>query len=229
VKSKVVGIIGGMGPEATVDLMTKIIRATPAKVDQEHIRMLVDNNPHVPSRVEAIMGHGDNPGPIMAEMAKNLERWGADFLVIDCNTAHYYFQDVVHAVQVPVLNMVEETVKALIRDQVQEVAILATTATVYTKLYEIALNEAGIKLIVPSEPYQAKVMETINAVKGGDFNNAPKYKNEIIQHCLDQGAQAVILGCTELPLVYNNVRDFPITFYDPTEIVAQAIVKEALS
>ncbi|MFZ5754798.1 MAG: aspartate/glutamate racemase family protein, partial [Bacillota bacterium] len=210
------------------DLMTKIIRATPAKVDQDHIRMLVDNNPHVSPRVEAIMGQGESPGPVMAAMAKNLAKWGADFLVIACNTAHYYFQDVVQAVQVPVLNMIEETVKVLEKDGVQEAALLATQAILHTKLYEKALSLAGIRTIVPSEPYQAKVLQTIAAVKRGDFIKAQRFTDEIIKHCLDQGAQVVILGCTELPLVFNQKGNFPITFYDPTEIVAQAIVREAL-
>src|SRR5690554_5524519 len=151
--TKVVGIIGGMGPEATVDLMTKIIRATPAKIDQEHIRTLVDNNPRVPSRVEAIMQDCPSPGPVMAEMAKNLEKWGADFLAIPCNTAHYYYPDVVEAVEIPVINMIEETLKVLKKDNVQNVALLATTATLATKLYEKKAQVEGINLILPSPEY----------------------------------------------------------------------------
>ena len=86
------GIIGGMGPEATVDLMQRIIANTSAIDDVDHIRCIVDNNPKIPSRIKAILEQGgENPGPSMAEMARRLEKWGADFLVIPCNTAHYYY------------------------------------------------------------------------------------------------------------------------------------------
>lgn len=226
---KIVGIIGGMGPEATVDLLTKIIRATPAKRDQEHIRTLVDNNPRIPSRVEAILGYGPSPGPVMAEMAKNLEKSGAHFLAIPCNTAHYYLSDVKEAVQIPVLDMIEETVKVLKADNIQNVALLATTATIATKLYENKLTEAGINFILPAPEYQEIVMETIFAVKSGDLEGIQKYTDEIINHCLELGAQAVILGCTELPIAYKNKEKYKITFYDPTEILARAIVRDALS
>jgi aspartate racemase len=227
--SKKVGIIGGMGPEATVDLMTKIIRATPAQTDQEHIRTIVDNNPQIPSRVDAILGDGASPGPVMADMAKNLEKSGADFLAIPCNTAHYYLPDVKEAVKIPVIDMIEETVKVLKADNIEKVALLATKATLATKLYEKKLTEEGINLILPAPDFQEKVVETIAAVKAGDFAQSQKYTGEIIQHCVELGAQAVILGCTELPIAYKNRENFNIVFYDPTDILAKAIVRDALS
>ncbi|MGI6226157.1 MAG: aspartate/glutamate racemase family protein [Peptococcales bacterium] len=224
---KVLGIIGGMGPEATVDLMTKIIRATPAKIEQEHIRVLVDNNPHIPPRVEAIMGDGENPGPVMAEMARNLEKGGADFLVIACNTAHYWYSDAQNAVEIPVLNMIEEAVKVLKKDSFKNVMLFATLATIHTKLYEKALNEAGINLLLPDQPHQEKVLKAIKDVKFGNFIEARSVTKELVQHALDQGAEALILGCTELPFAFNNPQDFPIAFYDPAEIIAKIIVDKA--
>ena len=103
---KIVGILGGMGPEATVDLMQRIIRLTRAVDDIDHIRCIVDNNPKVPSRIKAIIeGDGEDPGPCMADMANRLETWGADFLVIACNTAHFYYNAVQDAVDIPVINL----------------------------------------------------------------------------------------------------------------------------
>ena len=97
-----------MGPEATVDLMQRIIRLTPALDDADHIRCIVDNNPKVPSRIKAIIeGNGEDPGPCMADMGRRLESWGADFLVIACNTAHYYYDAVQEAVNIPVINLIE--------------------------------------------------------------------------------------------------------------------------
>ena len=225
--SKTVGIIGGMGPEATADLMVKVIRATPAKVDQDHIRMLVDSNPKVPCRVKAILGDGDNPGPVMAQMAEGLEKMGADFLVIPCNTAHYYIDYVTDAVKIDVLNIIEETVKALKKDGVKKVALLATSALISTNLYIKELTAAGIEVIVPQEDYQQIVMETIFAVKSGDFPKAESYVDEIISHVVGRGAEAMILGCTELPLLISEEK-YPFKFYDPTNILAKAIVDKAL-
>ena len=107
-KQKVVGIIGGMGPGATIDLMKRIICLTPALDDIDHIRCIVDNNPKVPSRIKAIIeGNGEDPGPCMADMGKCLESFGADFLVIACNTAHYYYDVIQNAVNIPVINLID--------------------------------------------------------------------------------------------------------------------------
>ena len=132
---KVVGIIGGMGPEATVDMIAQVIRATPARDDIDHIRMLVDNNPKIPSRIKAVIeGTGESPAPCMGEMARNLVAWGDDFLVIPCNTAYYYYDAVQAAVDVPVLNMIDLTVDAIITENptVRYPGLLASTAVLMT-------------------------------------------------------------------------------------------------
>jgi aspartate racemase len=226
--SKILGIIGGMGPEATVDLMTKIIRATPAKKEQDHIRILVDNNPHIPCRVEAIMRKGESPGPIMAEMAVNLEKWGADFIVIACNTAHYYLPDVINSVKIPVLNMIEETVEKLKENGIKNAVLLTTVAVLQTKLYEKALDNSGVNLIIPSPIYQEKVAKIIAAVKSGNLIETKRDVDEIIDYCTKKGAEAIILGCTELPMAFNKICKSNIAIYDPTKIIAEAIVKRAL-
>lgn len=224
---KIIGIIGGMGPEATVDLMYKIIKATPAKTDQEHLRMLVDNNPQIPSRVEAVLNNAQNPGPVMAESGKKLEQGGADFLIIPCNTAHYFLKYVLEAVTIPVVSIIDETVKTIIESGIKDVAILATTATLKTKLYENKLKEAGINVIFPSDQYQETVMKIINHVKAGEAEEAKKHNKAIIDHIVEKGAKAAILGCTELPIGIEQSK-FDFTFFDPTNILARAAVREAL-
>jgi aspartate racemase len=223
---KVVGIIGGMGPEATLDFMSKIIKGTPARVDQDHIRILVDNNPQIPCRVKAIMEHKKSPGPIMADMARRLEKWGAELIVIPCNTAHFYIQEIIEAVHVPVLNMVEETVRVLMKDSIKNVALLATNATLKTKLYEKKLVEAGIQFILPSQSYQEMMMRIIFEIKSGNVNTSMELLDRVIHHVLDKGADSIILGCTELPMIVKNDR-FEVSLYDPTHILAQSVVKYA--
>ena len=228
VTTKVIGIIGGMGPEATVDFMSKVIKATPAKIDQDHIRLLVDNNPKIPSRVDAILKEGQSPSPVMAQMAKDLESWGAEVLAIPCNTAHYYIEDVIKAVHIPVLNMVEETVKVIQANGLKEIALLATSATIKTKLYEARLAQESIKIILPNEEYQEKTMEAISAVKSGDYPLAYQVIEDVILHIQDRGAQGIILGCTELPLIITE-KNCSLIIFDPTEILAKSVVANALS
>jgi len=226
---KIVGILGGMGPEATVDFMSKIIKMTPAKTDQEHIRMLIDNNPQVPDRTKAILDNGENPSSVLAEMAENLEKWGAEFLAMPCNTAHYYLDEIIKTVKIPIINMIAETGKVLAADKIENAGLLATTGTLKTRLYQKTLDQLGIKVIIPSLEYQEKVMQIIYAVKSGEHENLSALKKEVIDHMQEKGAAAIILGCTELPIAFNNQNQFSLNFYDPTEILAQAVIEVALS
>ena len=154
---KIVGILGGMGPEATVDLMQRIIRLTPALDDVDHIRCIVDNNPKVPSRIKAIIeGDGEDPGPCMADMGRRLEAWGADFLAIACNTAHYYYDAVQNAVGIPVLNLIDlvaRHIKTRFPDQ-GIVGILASPAVAITGLYAKRFEPMGIEDVWPDPDHQ---------------------------------------------------------------------------
>ena len=202
---QIVGIIGGMGPEATVDLMRHILRLTPAREDNDHIRCVVDNNSKIPSRIKALYENsGISPAPAMCNSARRLEAYGVDFLIIPCNTAHYYYEEVREVVSIPVLNILDIAVAAAgarIPD-LQRVGLLATTATVNTGLYSRRFGEAGVEALVPDEPQQARTLALINAVKAGQ--TGPEQQAELsrlAQDLADRGAQAVILGCTELGLV----------------------------
>ncbi|KJS87778.1 MAG: hypothetical protein JM58_03525 [Peptococcaceae bacterium BICA1-8] len=216
-----------MGPEATVDFMAKIIKNTPAQIDQQHLHMLVDNNPQVPDRIEAILKAGQTPGPILAQMAVQLEKWGADILAMPCNTAHYFFTEIEKAVGIPVLNIIDETIKVLKRENVNCVGLLASTGTLKTRLYHKRLEEANINIVIPSEAYQEKVTQSIYALKSGDYFRARMFNQELIDHLVGKNAEAVILGCTELPIVFKDRDEYRIAFYDPTEILAEAVVREA--
>ncbi|MCK5684272.1 amino acid racemase [bacterium] len=225
---KTVGIIGGMGPEATVDLMQRIIDLTPAKDDVDHIRCLVDNNPKIPSRIKAIIeGHGEDPAPCMADMGKRLELWGADFLVIPCNTAHYYYDAVQNAVNIPVINLIDLVVnhiKINFPDH-DKIGILASPAVAITGLYTKRLKKLGLKNVWPDPLYQDQLFSVIKQVKKGNTDTRLKegYK-KICENLADKGATIAIIACTELSVLKGSL---PITKIDAAQVLATEIVKVA--
>jgi len=134
---KIIGILGGMGPEATVDLFYKIIKLTPAEKDQEHLRIIIDNNPKIPDRTAAILGKGEDPLPALQETAQSLEKAGADFIIIPCNTAYYFLSSIQESVKIPILNMIEETAKETRKKipPIKKVGLLASVGVYETKIY----------------------------------------------------------------------------------------------
>jgi aspartate racemase len=225
VTDKTVGILGGMGPEATADLFMKIVKATPAKKDQEHLRVVMDSNPKIPDRTAFILGKGDDPRPLLLSGARNVERLGASFIVIPCNTAHYFYKDISEAVNIPVLNIMDEVARYL-SGKVLRAGLLASTGTLITRLYENALGRCGIATLVPQGPDQDEVMKAIYSVKAGDLDTGRRIALEQGRKLLAAGAQAVIAGCTEIPLVLK-ADDLEVPTIDATTILAQAAVRFA--
>lgn len=225
---KIVGIIGGMGPEATVDLMSRIIRNTPALDDIDHIRCIVDNNPKVPSRIKALLeGEGENPGPVMAEMARGLENWGADFLCIPCNTAHNYYDYVKSAVSIPVLNIIELTTQAAINhvQHDRRIGIMASPAVRLTKLYDNAFDAYQVTTVYPDEDSEAVLFKLIKRIKAGHTGKTEKdILARVADNLIAQSVNAIIIACTELGIIANNM-DFAIPVIDASEVLAKHIVR----
>ncbi|MBU8911650.1 MAG: amino acid racemase [Desulfobacterales bacterium] len=224
-KEKIVGILGGMGPEATVDLMQRIIRLTPALDDIDHIRCIVDNNPKVPSRIKAIIeGDGEDPGPCMADMAKRLETWGADFLAIACNTAHYYYKTVSHAVDIPVINMIDAVLDHLKKNHpgCSEAGILASPAIRITRLYEEKFNPVDIKIVYPDHEYQEMLFNVIRQVKSGNIGSTVlESYTGVCNNLKAKGAPCAIIACTELSAL--NAQSSLKTI-DAAQVLAQKII-----
>lgn len=222
---KVVGIIGGMGPMATVDLMNKIIFYTPAKKDQDHIHIIADNYSQIPDRTTAILGKGIDPTPYIIQSAKRLNNAGADFLVIACNTAHFFFGPVEQSVNVPILHMPAETAKFLHENKFKKVGLLATDGTINIELYQHSCQNYDIEVIEPDVEMQKEVMKGIYAIKGGDLETGFSCLSTVANQLTKRGAEAIIAGCTEVPLVLKSSND--ICVIDPTEILAKMVVKTA--
>ncbi len=227
-KEKTVGIIGGMGPEATVDLMQRIIRLTPALDDADHIRCIVDNNPKIPSRIKAIIGgHGEAPGPCMADMGARLELWGADFLVIACNTAHHYYKHVQDAVHIPVIHLIGLVTNHLTQrfPDHRNIGILASPAVAMTGLYTRRFSPLGLADIWPDTEAQDILFQVIKSVKKGDTGpDVTRAYESVCRNLADKGATLAVVACTELSALNVNL---PVQAVDAAQVLAQEIVDVA--
>jgi aspartate racemase len=226
---KIIGILGGMGPEATIDLFYKIIKFSPAEKDQDHLRIIIDNNPKIPDRTAAILGKGEDPLPALQETARNLEKAGADFIIIPCNTAHYFLPQIQKSVNIPVLNIIEETAKETQKKifPIQKVGLLASIGIYKTEIYHQHFKKFNIEVISPKEKDKEEVMKVIYAVKAGDLSNGVKGNIlKIAQKLIDKGAEAIIAGCTEIPLILKE-GDISVPIIDPTQVLAKIAIRKA--
>jgi aspartate racemase len=224
---KTLGIIGGMGPLATADLFHKIVLLTNAKSDREHIHILVDSNTKIPDRTEAILHGGEDPLPEIIGSARRLEQAGAQILMMACNTAHFYYQEIVNSVDIPILNMLEETAVAVKKQGISQVGLLATDATLQMQLYHKPLIRQKIDVITPSSEGQKCVMDLIyKGVKAGNFSLDIQPFLHMLQQMCQKGAEAFILGCTELPIAFERF-SVPFPAIDPTDVLAKAAIVAA--
>lgn len=204
---KTAGVLGGMGPDATVDFMSKVIALTPADKDQDHVHMLVDHNPQVPNRQAAILGNGTDPGPVLASMAARLEAAGAEFLVIPCNTAYIFEDAILAAIDIPLISIVDESVLAIDRQSpgATAVGILATDGCLHAEIYQAAFAAKGLAAVLPTDSELDDLMGLISRIKSGDRGDevAAAIK-KLATALIDRGAQAIVAACTEIPLVLKN-------------------------
>ncbi len=225
-----VGILGGMGPMATVDLFSKIIECTPVKFDQEHLKIIVYNNPQIPSRIKAIIDGTESPSEELIRSAQFLEKSGADILAMPCNTAHYWHQDIQSVINVKLINMIEKTADYVSTQEANsKIMLFATAATIRTELYQKAFLAKNMSLLVP-EPEEQKIISfAIEQAKAGkvEDNSCLSPLGGIISKYQKVGVTSFIAGCTEIPLLFKHIkRDF--CQIDPTLLLAQEVVKQAL-
>lgn len=222
---KTIGIIGGMGPMATCDLMKKIFEVSDADCDQKYVHVCVDCNTNIPDRTKAILEKGEDPIPEMVKSAVSLQNMGADLLMIPCNTAHFFYDRLKIFTDIPILHMPRETVKALKEQNISCAAVLATDGVIKSGVYEKELRTQGIKTIYPDAEQQQKIMAVIyQCIKAGKKDVEKYGLDDILKSLIKQGAQSVILGCTELPIAFSlaGIRE---NIVDPTEIAARAALK----
>lgn len=225
--SKKIGIIGGMGPLATSDLFNKIVTLTDAKCDNDHIRILIDNNTEIPDRTDCIVNNGKDPAKHLIESALLLEKMGADVLIMPCNTAHYFYDEIVKHINIPFIHMIEETAKEVKRIHVdKKIGLLATQGTCASGIYDKIFNQYGLELTKPDSSDQEYVTELIYDIKKGKVNIDLTNFKRVLKSLGNQGAEAFVLGCTELPVAFQTY-GIDAQYIDPTKILACSTIKFA--
>ena len=223
--SMTVGVLGGMGSAAAAEFFQRLVVATPAASDQEHLHVLIDNDPSVPNRTNAILHGGPSPVPHLTAMARRLEAAGADFLVMPCNTAHVYISEIRASVSIPALDMIGEAVAGIDR---ASIGLLATDGTIRSGLYQDACDVRGIRVVLPGPEDQRLVMAAIGEVKRG---KEPQRVGEelvpIVRRLERDGAEAVIAGCTEISLVDGAGMPIDCDWIDALDRLVEATVRHA--
>lgn len=235
-----VGVVGGVGPAATVDFLSKIVKNTPAGRDQDHIKVVVEQNPQIPDRTANLIGEGADPTVALYSTCKRLEAAGADIIAIPCNTAHAFVERIQPYLSVPIINMLDTTIEHLKSSLPTgaKVGLLATQGTIESGIYAEAADGSGLELLAPDEPHQRLVMSSIygpRGVKAGFTTGTCKDELEAaLLHLVDRGATAIILGCTELPLLIqatpsHRVGHATVLVVDPTDLLARRCVQAGTS
>lgn len=224
---KTLGILGGMGPAATCDLMEEIIALTAAGRDQDHIHVIADVDTNIPDRTAAILHGGPDPAPEMIRCAARLRAAGADILLMPCNTAHYFYDRVAAAVDIPVLHMPRLTAAVLRDAGVKRTAVLATDGTVQSGVYGDALAAAGVEAVYPAPEHQDLIMRLIyDGVKGRRIPLADIPAGDILAALRERGAEKFLLACTELPIAFRAL-GLTEDCLDPTRVLAFEAVHSA--
>lgn len=235
-----VGVVGGVGPAATVDFLQKIVRNTPATRDQDHIKLLIEQNPQIPDRTENLIGDGADPTVSLYATCKRLEDGGADIIAIPCNTAHAFVERIQPYLNIPIVNMLTVTVGYLRETYpaLRAIGVLATSGTIASGVYRKALESQDLRQVVPTPALQARVMEAIYGTRGVKAGFTTGQCQEDIaaamEGLIDDGVEVVVLGCTELPLLLTGTEfvgksGARVRLVDPTDVLARRCVAHALS
>jgi len=214
-----------MGPEATVDFMARVLALTPADSDQDHVRLIVDQNPGVPDRQEALLRDGENSGHVLADMARGLEDQGCDFLVMPCNTAHAFQKDITAAVKIPFVSMIDATLDAA--RAAKCVGVMATVACLRANVYQSTLEARGMTHVLPSREEAENLTRLVFEIKRGNKGELTRAAvARLARNLVARGADVIVSACTEIPLVFG-ARDLDIKLLSSTDELAKMTIAMA--
>lgn len=221
---KTIGVIGGLGPMATVYYLELITKMADVSCDQEHPRIVLKSIPDTPDRTAYILGKSEeNPLPFLLETGKELVAMGADVITIPCITAQYFYEEIKNSLEVPVISLCGNIAEDMSRKEIQKVGILATSGTIESQVLEKSFHNKGIQTVVPDAELQQAVMKIIyEQIKAGKEVDLQLFLS-VSESLLQKGAQRLILGCTELSLI-KKVHELDDTYVDVLEVLAQKAV-----
>ncbi len=223
---KIIGIIGGMGPEATISFYEKIIRNTKINKEQDHFHVIIDSNAKIPDRTESILNNSKGPLKYLIESANNLQKLNVHIAGIGCITAHYFLDELREHTDLNILSAIDAVNDKLSTLDIKNIGILATTGTIKTGLF----NELDYRIIYPDDTIQENVMDSIYGIKGIKNVGRNDYNYNMLihagKHLLKKGAEVIILGCTEIPIALND-NNSPFMIIDPLNELAIKLIKEA--
>lgn len=218
-----IGVLGGMGPLATVDFMRRVVELTHARCDQEHLPMIVANLAHTPDRRRAILGDDVDPLPALLAGIDLLNRCAVDAIAIPCNTVHHWYPQMRAHSAVPVLHIALASVAALPAG-IRQVAVLATRGTLVSGFYEAALHARGIEPILPSAAVQRDIDASIDAVKAGEIGTGAARLARALAALKRRGVAVAIMACTEIPIAALPLGGTSMMLIDSTLELARAVV-----
>jgi aspartate racemase len=222
-----IGVLGGMGPLATVDFLDRVVRLTEATCDQEHLPMVVAHLPQTPDRSRSILAGDAAPLPHLLRGIDLLNRNEVGVVVIPCNTSHHWYAQMSERSAAPILH-IATTCVAAIPAGVERVAVLATRGALAAGIYQVALATRGIDAVVPDEAVQARIDACIAGVKGGALEDGVRALDDALARLAALGVTAAIMGCTEIPVAARGLASAPMALIDSTAELARATVAFAL-
>lgn len=223
------GVLGGMGPLATADFMSKLARNCPARCDQEHIPVLLYGDCTTPDRTASIVGHGPSPLPQLLAGIEFLNRAGASAICIPCNSAHHWHAQMAAASAAPILHIAEASVSQVrVRSpQAKVVGVMSTLGTHRTGIYEQALQARGFQVLSATPlQFETLVSPGIAHVKANEIDQAHAAFEEVARSLFDRGADVIILGCTEIPIgLQRECAAHPTRYVDSTDALTLAAIE----
>ena len=225
---KRLGILGGMGPAASAEFVNRLIQQTPASCDQEHIPFVLWNNPQIPDRSTSMRNGNNEPLPFLLEGIRGLKSVGCDTIVIPCNTAHFWFNDIVK-INIGTIHIVDSVASALRDANITNttIGVMGTQATVELGLYQTRLNDRGWNCIVPSEEEMSTLVQpAIDLIKSGKLEQSHPMFMSVVDSLIARGARAVVLGCTEIPLAVKEDNRNGIPLINSIDSLVKAAIKE---
>lgn len=226
---KTVGIMGGLGPHATLDFFAKLLSETNARTDQDHLHVIIENNPKVPNRHAAIQGTGPDAAPYLVQMAVNLEQAGADFVVMTCNTAHAFQKDIENALTVPFVSIIDE-VAAELRERYNHfssIGLMAAEGCLAAQLYQRVLNNNGLTPVIWTDSEIARFMSIVYRIKAGERTEDIRADLiDLASLLTKRGAEVIVAGCTEVPLILSAA-DFDVPLISSTDLLVKRTIAYA--